>query len=288
MLKNLIQPTILLSYTTMGRHSKRQKISTKPVITSLVPPTRYDDAPATLTTYGTASSIMNGNTEEGGLKSLTYKSVNAFKLVEDLDLIKNSIISSSSVSSIIRITDEDYASSDLIKKLTEEVDTLKKNNNSRNTETDEIINKLNLGLDNELLKNKSISSQYNSQVVERYEQENKIKLKFSTSEYDVKKISNIGGITVDKFEDVKNIDLSAYEKKPASNDSKSGDSTQTSDSQGNSIPTSELMLNSGSTTAAGTQSSEPLTDSIPSVQTPAEPVPSPSVAETTTSSVNGA
>lgn len=261
----------------MGRHSKRQKISSNPISTSLVPPTSYGDAPGTLTSYGTASSIMNGNTVEGGLKSLTYKSTNAHKLVEDLDLIKSAIIGKDSLASIIRISEKDYVTSDLIKKLSEELDGLKKNSNPRNIQTDEIINKLNIGLDNELLQNKSVSSQYNSQVIKSYELENKVELNFTTNEYVIKKLTDI--IPADKFEDVKNIDLSAYER-PTSNDFES-DITE-STIQATSIPSSELILNSGSTTAVATAVDD---SNVPTAQTatPVEPVPSPSVPETAAS-----
>lgn len=262
----------------MGRLSKRQKISSNPINTSLVPPTSYGDAPGTLTSYGTASSIMNGNTVEGGLKSLTYKSTNAYKLVEDLDLIKSSIIGKDSLASIIRISEKDYATSDLIKKLSAELDGLKKNSNSRNIQEDEIINKLNVGLDNELLQNKSVSSQYKSQVIKGYELENKVVLNFTTDEYVIKKLTDV--VPVEKFEDVKNIDLSAYER-PANSKESESDITE-STMQTTSIPTSELILNSGSTTAAASAADE---SNVLTAQTatPVEPVPSPSVPETATS-----
>lgn len=263
---------------TMGRLSKRQKISSNPISTSLVPPTSYGDAPGTLTSYGTASSIMNGNTVEGGLKSLTYKSTNAYKLVEDLDLIKSSIIGKDSLASIIRISEKDYATSDLIKKLSAELDGLKKNSNSRNIQADEIINKLNVGLDNELLQNKSVSSQYKSQVIKSYELENKVVLNFTTDEYVIKKLTDV--VPVEKFEDVKNVDLSAYER-PANSKESESDITE-STMQTTSIPTSELILNSGSTTAVASAADE---SNVLTAQTatPVEPAPSPSVPETATS-----
>lgn len=51
--------------------------------------TKLESAPATLTNY--PSSIVNGVTQEGGLFSLTFKSVTCAELVQNLDLMRDAI-----------------------------------------------------------------------------------------------------------------------------------------------------------------------------------------------------
>ncbi|CAI5758839.1 unnamed protein product [Candida verbasci] len=77
----------------MGRHPlyKKQKIAQpEPVVNDQqfqsYPPTVYESAPATLKNF--PSSIVNGITEEGGLFSLTFKSINCARYVENIDYMK--------------------------------------------------------------------------------------------------------------------------------------------------------------------------------------------------------
>ncbi|KAI3403864.2 hypothetical protein KGF56_003294 [Candida oxycetoniae] len=70
----------------MGRHSiKREKLAntstrTQPLETSRFSPTKYETSAATLKNF--PSSIVNGITREGGLYSLTLKSINCATYVE--------------------------------------------------------------------------------------------------------------------------------------------------------------------------------------------------------------
>ena len=54
-----------------------------------IPVTKLESAPATLTNY--PSSVVNGVTQEGGLFSLTFKSVTCAELVQNLDLMRDAI-----------------------------------------------------------------------------------------------------------------------------------------------------------------------------------------------------
>ncbi|EGW34905.1 uncharacterized protein SPAPADRAFT_58030 [Spathaspora passalidarum NRRL Y-27907] len=87
----------------MGRHLKRQKIATisrdatsnqynkvndPNIIPPSFPPTKYEQSPATLKNF--PSSIINGVTLEGGLYSLTFKSIACVDFVENNDLMRRS------------------------------------------------------------------------------------------------------------------------------------------------------------------------------------------------------
>lgn len=57
-----------------------------------IQPTKYESDPATLLNF--PSSVMNGVTLDGGLQSLTFKSISCHKLVENLDNMRKLLVSS--------------------------------------------------------------------------------------------------------------------------------------------------------------------------------------------------
>lgn len=196
----------------MGRHSKRQKITTQPIITTLIPPTHYPEPASTQTEYGAPASLLNGDTDEGGLLQVTYKTILASKVVDNLGLIHRSLVKETNNFEAIRINDEDYVTPELINELKAEITTLKESSGSRNYVTDEKVESLNSLLDNELL-HKKLPDTYGTEVLKYYETEKpNVHLHVTTKDYEFVKNVIINGLKVDRFEDVKSPDLSEYSK----------------------------------------------------------------------------
>ncbi|KAJ8141072.1 hypothetical protein OY671_005756 [Metschnikowia pulcherrima] len=57
-----------------------------------VPATNYKEPHAPAAPVGLASSILNGNTADGGLRSITYKAVYASQLIEELDMARRAVV----------------------------------------------------------------------------------------------------------------------------------------------------------------------------------------------------
>lgn len=117
----------------------------------------YKEPSERLTKYGYASCILNGNTVEGGLRSLTYKSIYALKLVEELNLAKNAMINSDR--EILLLGNTDFTS-DHVSALRTDIENLKSRSGTRDTTADQMVDSFNSRLDKELLESKSISEDY--------------------------------------------------------------------------------------------------------------------------------
>lgn len=122
----------------------------------------YKEPKEHLTKFGYASSILNGNTVEGGLKSITYKSIYALKLVEESELVKHSIVSSDTELLSLLEKSVDVGR---IAKLRSELENLKSTTPTRDTINDQLIEALNSKLDEQLLQSKSITQEYQDEVL---------------------------------------------------------------------------------------------------------------------------
>lgn len=117
----------------------------------------YKEPTEHLTKFGYASCILNGNTVEGGLRSLTYKAIYALKLVEELNLVKYAIIPSDLE---VLLLCEPKLTPDHVRALRADIDDLKSKSGTRNTSADQMVDLFNSRLDKELLESKSISEDY--------------------------------------------------------------------------------------------------------------------------------
>lgn len=124
---------------------------------------QYCEPSERLARYGYASSFLNGNTIEGGLRSVTYKSIYALKLVEELNLAKNVIVPSDM--ELIQLH-EHKIGSDKVASLREELQVLASKRGTRDTSADQMVDLFNSQLDKELLEDKSISEEYQSKLLE--------------------------------------------------------------------------------------------------------------------------
>lgn len=125
----------------------------------------YKEPKEHLTKFGYASSILNGNTVEGGLKSITYKSIYALKLVEGIEIVKDVLVSSDP--EVLLLLDKGV-DADRIAELRSQLEALKSKSLDRNTSTDQLIESANTQLDQELLQNKSVSQGYQDKVLENF------------------------------------------------------------------------------------------------------------------------
>lgn len=117
----------------------------------------YKEPTEHLTKYGYASCILNGNTVEGGLRSLTYKSVYALKLVEELNLAKYAVIPSEPE---ILLLGNTKLTADHVSALRADIDGLTSKSGTRDTTADQMVDMFNSRLDKELLESKNISDDY--------------------------------------------------------------------------------------------------------------------------------
>lgn len=174
----------------MGRPPKRPPVVIKPPeeapTPSLIPPVIYKTPLERPTRDAFVSSVVSGNTEEGGLRSVTYKSIEAVKFVENLELVRNTLIKDDFEAP--HILEKDYVTEDLIAHLRAEVSTLT-SESTRNTHVDESVERLNGALDDELSR-KAVSSQYGDQLKHYYSTENPdVNLRISNSTYQIKRIN---------------------------------------------------------------------------------------------------
>lgn len=124
----------------------------------------YKEPLERLTKYGYASCISNGNTVEGGLRSLTYKSIYALKLVDELNMAKNAI---APCGFEILLLAESKLSGDSVASLRSELEALKSRNGTRNTSVDAMVDSFNSQLDNELLEKKTITEEYQNTLLQK-------------------------------------------------------------------------------------------------------------------------
>lgn len=131
-----------------------------------VEPTEYKEPNERNASFGFASSILNGNTVEGGLRSLTYKSIYALKLVENLDAMRSAVICPQP--QLLRISEFDVITSERVQQLETEIAEVKSARTTRNQTNDENISQFNLRLDQELESNKAVSEQYSNELKKFY------------------------------------------------------------------------------------------------------------------------
>lgn len=189
---------------------KRQKLAQQPVNIPAVPATVYETPKESLINF--PSSIMNGITKEGGLVSLTFKSITCANFVENLDWMRDALIREDDEFEPTRINENVFNGDKMITELKQDIHDLKEKPQQSNTtnEINELQSKLSTSLkDEESFRNFGIS------LVKQYENENPTKsISISNKSYSTIKHAEIPGVKVSKFEDVENPDLSAYEKKP--------------------------------------------------------------------------
>lgn len=174
-----------------------------------IKPTVYKEPTERNASLGFASSIINGNTIEGGLRSLTYKSIYALKLVEDLDMVRNAVLLPQP--QLYRISEFDVITPDRLKQLHTEIEEVKSSRTTRNHANDETILQFNLNLDKELENNKSVGDAYSSELKKYYlEMIPDTNLSFDNSTHRVTKIKC--PVDVAKLEDVEGFDASIYER----------------------------------------------------------------------------
>lgn len=175
---------------------------------STVQPTEYKEPSERTSVLGFASSILNGNTVEGGLRSLTYKSIFALKLVDELDLVRDCIVSDKP--QLTRITDTD-TSKNRLEALRSEVSELKTIKPARDSADDQKVLQFNLRLDEELNQNRLVSDSYSNDVKEYYLLVfQNLDITFSNKSY-VKHTVKYQG-KVERMEDVEGFDRSIYER----------------------------------------------------------------------------
>ncbi|KAK6457809.1 uncharacterized protein RJT20DRAFT_125664 [Scheffersomyces xylosifermentans] len=188
---------------------KRQKLTQQKGTAPVVPPTKYEPSPASLRNF--PSSIINGVTSEGGLFSLTFKSVTCTSLVENLDLLRRCVFPEKELL-LSRITDKKRDSAAVIKKLKGDIETEKKESAKYTKKgNQEIIGKLQSELQ-DVLENGKDLNEFGKRLIEEYEQRHPNKsLRFSDDDFS-RVFDAVPGVHVDKFEDVEDPDLTAYQK----------------------------------------------------------------------------
>lgn len=181
---------------------KRQKVVA--LVPGTVPAASavYEEPDEQPTSAGYASSILNGNTTQGGLKSVTYKAVNTANLIENLYLVRNALIKTEYEA--LRVNDKDYATSALIEEL--RADNSKLNEEAvaaKQNAADDDITRFSDQLETQLLQ-KLLSKAYGDDLISSYQQLVADKrLVFVTEEYTPFQIDS-AKLKVDKFDDVQN------------------------------------------------------------------------------------
>lgn len=180
---------------------KRQKLSggqlhrTQEIC--LFPPTKYEESKATLKNF--PLSIVNGVTAEGGLYSLTFKSINCATYVENNELMKK----------VFKVNKLDLPKiSDVnLQKLKEN---LNQNDNEKTTIKDNTTSTLQSDLQS-VLESGTGFEEFQKQLYETIGNE----ISFSSEDYKVVSNVKIPNLKVDQIDDVKNLDLTSYTQSKA-------------------------------------------------------------------------
>ncbi|KAI5967040.1 hypothetical protein KGF57_000468 [Candida theae] len=199
----------------MGRHpykKRNQAVAVSRPSTVGVqrfPPTKYETPLMTLKNF--PSSIMNGVTREGGLYSLTLKSINCAKYVENNDnmrrVFKKRKLEVPKISHLNR--------SEILEKLLKDVEKERGMKLDLQTAEDDRITTLNTQWDT-LLKSDADLSDINNKVLQEIESGGK-RFRFVDDKYSLAK-DVVTDVYVDRIEDVKDLDLTEYEQTvPAAN-----------------------------------------------------------------------
>lgn len=94
--------------------------------------TTYESPSSTLLNY--SSSVLNGVTAEGGLFSLTFKSMSCYKLVENLDIMRELLVSSHEVSNQNQVCETKSCLQDLLLALENNENTSQESNKTPSLE----------------------------------------------------------------------------------------------------------------------------------------------------------
>ncbi|EMG46824.1 hypothetical protein SBY92_005297 [Candida maltosa Xu316] len=184
---------------------KRQKIASRSSNINTdappFPPTKYEESKATLKYF--PSSIVNGITVEGGLYSLTFKSINCSKYVENNDLMKKAL--KVTELDLPRISEVDL--NKLKEKLVNDVESEKQVKSNNGTSDD--LGRLSSGLQDVLESGNGVS-----EFKERLHESIGGDVKVGGCNYKTVVDVKIPGLKVDSIDDVENPDLSVYEKAP--------------------------------------------------------------------------
>lgn len=122
-----------------------------------ITPTQYREPAEHTAAMGFASSILNGNTVEGGLRLLTYKSIYALRLVEELDTARSMLVGEPA--QLLRLVERDVVTPDRVAALQADVAAVRAHKVLRNKTLDEQVLRFNSRLDDELAA-KTVSADY--------------------------------------------------------------------------------------------------------------------------------
>ncbi|PIS50102.1 hypothetical protein CJI97_004792 [Candidozyma auris] len=148
------------------RTTHKPQINSQSGSVTAVKPTVFKEPNEKIAPLGYASSVLNGNTVEGGLRSLTYKSIFASQLVDNLSAVKACITGEGE--ELSRISEKDWITKEKIEQLRKEVAEFKNRKDTRNHDNDEKISSFNLRLDDELNAKKEVSSHYSDELKQYY------------------------------------------------------------------------------------------------------------------------
>ncbi|RCK60434.1 hypothetical protein Cantr_08468 [Candida viswanathii] len=195
---------------------KRQKLSSTQLHRTqeicLFPPTKYEETKATLKNF--PSSIVNGVTVEGGLYSLTFKSINCATYVEQCELMKRAVVVPQQQQlqllgwGVTRISKVD------LKTLKEKLESEKKKEEEGKVlgegegEGEDKVGELLGELEGVLEKGGNGWDEFETKL----KKELGSKVAVSLGDYEVVSNVSIPDVTVDSIDDVRNLDMSAYVK----------------------------------------------------------------------------
>lgn len=188
-------------HNKMGRHPYKKRNQTvaitRPSIVEVqrFPPTKYETPVITLKNF--PSSIVNGVTREGGLYSLTLKSINCAKYVENNDnmrrVFKKRSLEVPKISNLNR--------NDLLERLSKDVEKERESKVDLHKAENDKITALNKEWDS-LLKTNTDLSEHNHRLLKNIESGGK-KFRFIENKYSFANIAN-PNLRVEKVEGVKN------------------------------------------------------------------------------------
>ncbi|KAF3993254.1 hypothetical protein FT663_00528 [Candidozyma haemuli var. vulneris] len=193
------------------RTAPKSQISTQNPAASAIKPPKFKEPNEKATPLGYASSVLNGDTVEGGLRSLTYKSIFASKLVDNLSTVRSCIVGEEA--DLSRISEKDWIKEETINRLREEVAEFKNRKDTRNQDNDEKISSFNLRLDDELNQRKEVTPQYSDELKSFYTMlYPDMNISFNNESYRISRKVSLP-VDVKRMEDVQGFDGSIYAAK---------------------------------------------------------------------------
>lgn len=175
---------------------------------SVIKPPKYKEPNEKAAPLGFASSVLNGNTTEGGLRSLTYKSIFALQLVDNYSAMKSCIVGEDK--ELLRISEKDWINEETINRLRNEVAEFKSRKGTRNEVNDEKISLFNLRLDDQLNQKKEVTAQYSDELKQYYTVLfPDTNISFNNEQYRISRNVKVP-VEVKRMEDVPGFDGSLY------------------------------------------------------------------------------